>query len=147
VFTPGASATENSLIAIDDTIVVENNYGYAPAVTSTMAGRSTQPGVAAIRAVDGECEPAWTNNGVHVPSLVSKATTKAGLMLTYTKPPDSSGVDAWYFTALDVRTGDTVWTRLAGTGVSFNNHYAAAYLGPDGSMYVGTLSGIAALRP
>jgi hypothetical protein len=147
VFTPGASATENSLIGIDDMIIVENNYGYAPAVTSTMAGRSTQPGVAAIRAVDGECEPAWANNGVHIPSLVSKATTKAGLMLTYTKPPESSGVDAWYFTALDVRTGETVWTRLAGTGVSFNNHYAAAYLGPDGSMYVGTLSGIAALRP
>ena len=33
VFSPTASATENSLIAIDGMLVVENNYGYKPAVT------------------------------------------------------------------------------------------------------------------
>ena len=147
VFGSGASATENSLIAIDDTLVVENNYGYAPAITSTMAGRSTEPGMAGIRAVDGECSPAWSNDSVYVPSLVSKATTKQGLVLTYTKPPTDNGVDGWYFTAVDVRTGERVWTQLAGTGVSFNNHYAAAYLGPRGDLFIGTLSGIAVLRP
>ena len=147
VFRSGASATENSLIAIDDTLVVENNYGYAPAITATMAGRSTEPGMAAITAVDGECSPAWSNDSVVVPSLVSKATTKQGLVLTYTKPPTTNGVDAWYFTAVDVRTGEQVWTQLAGTGVSFNNHYAAAYLSPQGDLFVGTLSGIAVLRP
>jgi len=126
---------------------VENNYGYAPAITSTMAGRSTEPGMAGIRAVDGECSPAWSNDSVYVPSLVSKATTKQGLVLTYTKPPTDNGVDGWYFTAVDVRTGERVWTQLAGTGVSFNNHYAAAYLGPQGDLFIGTLSGIAVLRP
>lgn len=43
-------------------------------------------------------------------------------------------------------TGDPVWTRLAGAGVSFNNHYAAAFLGPGGDMYVGTLNGLVVLR-
>ncbi len=146
VFGEQAGATENSLIGIDDTLIVENNYGYAPAISSTMAGRTTVPGMAAIKAVDGECEPLWSNDSIHVPSLVSKATTRSGLVLTYTKPANTSGVDAWYFTGVDVRTGEQVWTRLAGTGVSFNNHYAAAYLGPDGDMFVGTLSGIAVLR-
>jgi hypothetical protein len=28
VFTAGASATENSLIAVNDSLIVENNYGY-----------------------------------------------------------------------------------------------------------------------
>lgn len=146
VFSAGSSATENSLIAIDDSLIVENNYGYAPAVSATMAGRTTTSGMAAITAVEGECSPRWTNNSVTVPSAVSKATTQGALVLTYTKPAVSSGLDPWYFTAVDARTGEQVWTSLAGVGVSFNNHYAALYLSPDGDLFVGTLSGIAVLR-
>ncbi len=145
VFAEGASATENSLISIGDALVVENNYGYSPAITSTMAGRSTSPGMAAVTAVDGECSPAWDNASIRVPSLVSKGTTKDGLVLTYTKPTDDRGLDGWYFTAVDARTGDEVWTQLAGVGSPFNNHYAGAYL-HDGDLFVGTISGIAVLR-
>lgn len=146
VFGDGASATENSLIAVDDTLVVENNYGYSPAVSSTMAGRSTSPGMAAISAVDGECAPRWSTDAVAVPSLVSKATTRGGQVLTYTKPPRSKGLDAWYFTSVDARTGTVNWSRLAGIGSPFNNHYAGAFLSPDGDLFVGTLNGIAVLR-
>lgn len=145
VFGEGASATENSLIAVDDTLIVENNYGYAPAVSATMAGRSTSPGMAAISAVDGECAPRWNTDAVQVPSLVSKATTRGAQVLTYTKPTDSTGVDAWYFTSVDARTGAVNWTRLAGIGSPFNNHYAGAFLF-DGDLFVGTLNGIAVLR-
>ncbi len=144
VFTPGRSATDNSLIAIDDHLVVENNYGYKPAVLSTTAGRSTEPGLAAVSVAD--CGPRWRNQEIRIPSLVSKATSLGGLVLTYTKPPNRLGVDAWYFTAVDVRTGEVVWTRRAGAGTVFNNHYAAAYLGADGDFYVGTLNGLAVLR-
>jgi outer membrane protein assembly factor BamB len=134
------------LIAIDDTLIVENNYGYRPAVTSTMAGRSTTPGMTAISTVDGECAQRWSNDEVHIPSLVSKATTVGAQVLTYTKPPDARGLDGWYFTALDARTGEVLWTRLAGVGTPFNNHYAAAYVNRDGDLFVGTLNGIAVLR-
>jgi len=144
VFNPGASATENSLIAIDDMLIVENNYGYKPAVLSTTAGRSTQPGLAAVDATD--CTLRWSNDTIHIPSLVSKATSTGGLVLTYTKPPSALGTDAWYFTAVDARTGEAVWTRRAGAGAPFNNHYAAAYLGPTGDLYVGTLNGLVVLR-
>lgn len=146
VFGDGASATENSLIAVDDSLIVENNHGYEPPVTSTMAGRTTSPGLASVSAVEGECAPRWSNDAIHIPSLVSKATTVGGQVLTYTKPADSRGLDAWYFTAVDTRTGDVLWTRLAGTGAPFNNHYAAAYLNRDGDLFVGTLNGIAVLR-
>ena len=144
VFTPGSSATENSLIAIDGALIVENNYGYKPAVLSTSAGNTTEPGLAAIETDD--CSVRWTNDDLHIPSLVSKATTVGGLVLTYTKPPSALGVDAWYFTAVDVRTGEVYWTRKAGAGTPFNNHYAATYLTSEGDMYVGTLNGLVVLR-
>jgi hypothetical protein len=51
-------------------------------------------------------------------------------------------VDAWYLTAIDIRTGATVYSVLAGTGEQWNNHYAAIYLGQDGSAYVPTLTGM-----
>jgi hypothetical protein len=66
-------------------------------------------------------------------------------VLTYTKPPSVFGVDAWYFTAVDLATGDVAWTRRAGSGTPFNNHYAAAYL-HDGDLFVGTVNGLAVLR-
>jgi hypothetical protein len=145
VFKAGASATENALIAIDDTLIVENNHGYAPALSSTSAGRSTEPGLAAIAVEpDGRCRLRWENRDIHIPSVVSKATSVGGLVLTYTKPPNRAGVDAWYFTGVDVRTGRVAWTRRAGAGGAFNNHYAAAYL--NGDMFVGTLNGIVVLR-
>lgn len=34
----------------------------------------------------------------------------------------------------------------AGTGVQWNNHYAAIYLGPDGTAYIATLAGLVRLR-
>lgn len=144
VFTPGSSATENSLIAVDGALIVENNYGYKPAVLSTSAGRSTTPGLAAIEVDD--CAVRWTNDTIRIPSLVSKATTAGGLVITYTKPPSALGADAWYFTAADARTGEVVWTRRAGAGTPFNNHYAAGYLADNGDMYVGTLNGLVVLR-
>ncbi len=52
---------------------------------------------------------------------------------------------AWYLTALDFRTGRTVYRRLAGTGFAFNNNYAPVTLGPDGTAYVGVLGGVVAL--
>ena len=49
----------------------------------------------------------------------------------------SAATDPWYFTAIDFETGETVRKILAGLGVLRSNHYAGAYLGPDGTLYVG----------
>lgn len=144
VFANGESAGENSLIAIDDGLVVENNYGYSAFAVS--GGRTTVPGVTRITVDDAGCSVAWQNDEVSIPSLVSKGVAEDGAVLTYTKESSVLGLDAWWFTALDVRSGEVRWRRLAGVGPMLNNHYAGGYLGPEGGMYVGTISGVVALR-
>ena len=71
---------------------------------------------------------------------------ETGLIYTYTKPKGPATTDPWYFTAIDFETGETVWKELAGNGSLYNNHYAGAYIGPDGTLYVGVLGGIVAVR-
>ncbi|MFM1965432.1 MAG: hypothetical protein RL134_1157 [Actinomycetota bacterium] len=143
VFGDGESATENSLIALGDSLVVENNYGYS--VTAVAGGRTTVSGLARIDVTGSGCALAWESGDVTIPSLVSKGVLADGAVLTYTKESSALGTDAWWFTAVDAQTGDVRWRRLAGVGPLLNNHYAAGYLGSDGSVYVGTISGVVAL--
>ena len=35
--------------------------------------------------------------------------------------------NTWFSGGVDIRTGDTKWSRLMGTGIQWNNHYAAIY--------------------
>ena len=145
VFGENASATENSLVATDRSIVVENNYGYS-SHEATTGGKSTRPGLARIDLDDnGQGNVVWTSEE-RVPSLITKASLANGLIYTYTKDPDPGTTDAWYFTAIDFHTGETVWKRLAGTGILYNNHYAGLHLGPNGTIYVGVGGGVVALR-
>jgi hypothetical protein len=166
VFRQGASSTDQSLIATDSSIVAENNYGYS-GIAATMNGGVTEPGLTRVDvvsssskaktkkktrkrkkrkgrgapAVSYSCRTAWTSDE-RAPSVVPKLSLANGLVYTYTKPPRSDSVDAWYLTALDFRSGRTVYRRLAGTGFGFNNNYAPVTLGPDGTAYVGVLGGL-----
>jgi hypothetical protein len=140
VLTRGASTTENSLVAAGRSFIIENNYGYE-GPQSTMLGRSTTPGVARVLLRRDGCRVAWTSAAT-APTSVAKASHGNGLLYVYTKPPRDDGIDAWYLTAIDIRSGKTVWSRLTGTGTQWNNHYAAIYLGPDGTAYVATLAGL-----
>jgi hypothetical protein len=141
VFAAGASNTENSVVAVGDSVIVENNYGYR-GPQSTLLGKTTAPGIARVQAVSGgTCNVMWTNQE-SAPTSVPKVSLASGLLYVYTKPKNNFGLDEWYFTAIDVRTGATVYKQLTGTGIAFNNHYAAIYLGPDGSAYIATLTGL-----
>lgn len=145
VFEANASATENSLVATDRSIVVENNYGYFSHVATT-GGGTTTPGLTRIDLdATGHGSVVWTS-AERIPSLVTKASLATGLIYTYTKDPGPGTTDAWYFTAIDFHTGRTVWKQLAGTGLLYNNHYAGLHLGPDGTIYVGVGGGVVALR-
>ena len=143
VFRKGASATDNSLIAAGNSIVVENNYGYTgPAATE--AGRSTEPGVERIDFDVGSrtCRRVWRSEE-RSPTLVPKLSLPNGLVYLYTKEPRPlGGADLWYLTAVDFHTGRTVYKVLAGEGLGFNNNYAPVSIGPDGSAYVGVLGGL-----
>jgi hypothetical protein len=146
VFTQGASATDQSLIGTRRSVVVENNFGYS-GITSTTNGGTTSPGLERVT-VDRDrrgCRTVW-HSEERAPSVVPKLAAESGLVFTYTKPALPSGDDAWYFTAIDYRTGQTVYRRLAGAGLGFNNNFAPVTIGPDDTAYVGVLGGITQFR-
>jgi hypothetical protein len=140
VFEQGASATDQSLIATEDALIAENNYGYT-GPTAVMFGATTRPGLARVDL--DTCSVRWTSDEI-APSVVPKLSAATGLVYTYTKP---GGIwqDPWYLTAIDFETGETVFKRRAGSGLGFNNNYAPVTLGPDGSAYVGVLGGLVRL--
>jgi hypothetical protein len=147
VFGAYQASNENSLVCTDHSIVVENNYGYVSPFQDVIGGLTTTPGLARIdRREDGTWATVWTNKKLSIPSTVTKLCVKNGLIYTYSKPEKADGTDAWYFTAVDYRTGKVVWKQLAGTGVLYDNDYAPTYIGPDGTFYVGVNGGIVALR-
>ena len=142
VFERGAGSTDNSLIGFGRTIVVENNYGY-DGILAVQGGDTTTPGFTRVDIdQDGHgCKTVWRSQEIG-PSVVPKASLAAGLVYTYTKPPTTDGSDPWYFTALDLRTGKTIYKVLTGEGLGYNNNYAPVTLGPDGAAYVGVLGGL-----
>ncbi len=145
VFRKGASDTDQSLVAAKRSLIVENNYGYTgPAATEQ--GGVTTPGIERVDVGRGGhgCHRVWRSE-VRAPSVVPKLSLRAGLVYTYTKPKRADNVDAWYFTALDFRTGRVVYERLAGTGLGYNNNYAPVTVAPDGTAYLGVLGGVVRL--
>jgi hypothetical protein len=147
VFKRGASATENSLLAAGRSLIVENNYGYQDPFGPN-SGAVTQPGFARVHIDrDGEgCSKVWTNHDARAPTVVPKLSTKTGLIYAYTRPPDPSGSQGYYWTAIDFHNGKTVWQQYAGSGLVYNNNYAGLAIGPDGTAYLGVIGGILALR-
>lgn len=147
VFEKGASATENTIIGSGNALLVENNYGYQDPF-SLNSGAVTEPGFARVDVDSGGkgCHRVWTNRDARAPSVVPKLSAKTGLVYTYTRPPDPSGAEGYYWTAIDFRTGKTVWNRFAGAGLLFNNNYAGIALGADGTEYLAVIGGILALR-
>lgn len=146
VFGSGASTTDNSMISWGNSLVVENNYGYEN-LTSLLLGRSVVGGAARIdvRPDGSGCDTVW-ESAVRSPSTVPKLSTANGLLYFYEKQPNSLGIDAWYLTAVDFRTGERRWTKLTGTGPSYDNNWAPVTIGPDGTAYVGVFNGIVAVR-
>ncbi len=146
VFKQGASATENSLIGSGNSLIVENNYGYQDPLGPN-SGALTRSGFARVDVnANTGCRKVWTNHEVRAPTVVPKLSTKTGLIYTYTRPPDPSGSEGYYWTTINFRTGRTVWDRYAGSGLAFNNNYSGLALGPHGSAYLGVAGGILALR-
>ncbi|MER7762940.1 hypothetical protein [Streptomyces sp. NPDC097619] len=146
LFRSGASTTDNSAVTWGRSLVVENNYGYEnPA--GVLFGRSVPGGATRVdvRADGSGCDTVW-ESPVRSPSTVPKLSVGNGLLYFYEKPPNRWGIDAWYLTAVDFRTGQRRWRVLTGTGPGYDNNWAPVTLGPDGTAYVGVLNGILAVR-
>jgi len=147
VFRKGASATENSLITAGRALIVENNYGYQDPL-GVHKGALTEPGVTRVdvNAKGTGCRTVWRNATERAPTVVPKLSTSTGLIYLYTRDEDPSGAQPWFWTAVDFRTGKTVWKQLSGTGFNYNNNYAGLAIGPDETAYVGTFGGVVSLR-
>lgn len=144
VFDEMESSNENSLIATDTSIIIENNYGYSRPLRALEATAGKIGMTRVDLDPDGGCHTVWTNHEV-IPSVVSKLSLATGLIYTYTKDESiASGI--WSFAAVDFYTGETVYKLEVGNGLNYNNHYAGLYLGPDGTAYVGVIDGLVAIR-
>jgi hypothetical protein len=154
VFEPGKGAVEDSLIGSGRTLIVSNNYGYI-FYPGTLVAPVTEPGVARVDiSPNGKsCEVAWTNTQVNPGSYGAKLSTRTGLVYVVSRKydetrvtPTNPGMDAWYFSAIDFRTGETVWEKLAGTGRWFDGYWPLVILGPNGALYADGYAGIYAIR-
>ncbi len=141
VFERGASASENSPIGVDSSVIIQNTFGYQN--MTTLEGGLSVPGGLVRVDIDrdaGSCSIAW-ESGVPAPSATAKLSVGSGLVYTYTKPA-TDGADEWWWTALDVETGEVAYEVLAGEGRTFDNTWGTISVGPDGSAYIGVLGGM-----
>ncbi len=143
VFKAGKSATENTLIGLGNSIIVENNFGY-DLFPTMMFGKTGEGGLSRVdfNEETGEGSIIWTNPIISQ-TTVPKLSLETGLIYVYAKDPSVRwGIDAYYFSAIDFETGETVFQQLTGTGVSYDNNWAPITIGPDRSAYIGVLRGL-----
>ncbi len=145
VFDEGYSVSENSLIAHGRSFIVENNY------TETGSGflvrnPTSYPGVTRIDMNEDctGCEVVWESREASC-TVVPKLSAGNGLVYLYTREQNKDipkSAVAWYFTAIDFETGETVYKVFTGTGRNWNNSYGPITIGPNGSAYVGVFNGL-----
>jgi hypothetical protein len=147
VFQPGAGATEDSLNGLDRSLIVANQYG-VNIDPQTWKSQPTVPGIARVD-IDPNgkgCSLVWTNYQVAAPQVSPKMSTRTGLVYFYNRKDDPSGLDVYYWTAVDFRTGAIVWEQLVGTGPQFDTFVPGPTIGPNGLLYVGLYGGLLSIR-
>ncbi|KAF9871533.1 hypothetical protein CkaCkLH20_10944 [Colletotrichum karsti] len=160
LFQPNGSANENAMVGYFDgktySVIMNNNYG-APEMQDLGASNDKNgefndfaplaPGITRVDiTLDEICEARWTLD-VRSTSVLSLSTAN-GLVYSYTQDEElaSQGLYAWYFTAIDFRTGEIVWRIYAGAGGSFNNNVAPTQLSPNGGLYQVVAGGVTWLK-
>jgi len=155
VFEEGKSGTDVSVACFEHadgtgqgtgvySVLVENNWGH-----HTFPRSRPEPGltrVDVIRRDDGtyDCKEIWTSNEKSIG--VFKLSLGNGLAYMYWRS-ESCPITKWYFIAIDFTTGKTVYKKLVGTGLGYNNWAGALFLHPDGGIaYSTTIFGLVMIR-
>ena len=142
-------AAENSLVGYRNSIVVENCYGYSSGfdAAGNMTSTPNLPGFERVDiGSDGKLHKVWENTFV-ASNTVPTLSTATGLITFVERQEDATtGADVYYWTALDHRTGYPVWRKMVGTGVNYDGYWSTTMMGPDGTYYVATYGGLAAIR-
>jgi len=155
VFPEGKSGTDLSVSAFEHadeagrgqgsySILVENNWGphsfprphAVPGLTRVDAKRREDGGFL--------CREVWASDEKSIG--VVKLSLGNGLAYMYLAD-DSETATGWYFTAIDFRSGETVYRKHTGLGHGFNNWQGALFLHPDsGAAYTTTIFGLVMMR-
>ena len=151
---PG-QALSNSLIGSGLSLIASNNYNY---LWDWQHGKTVYPSAPGFARIDIDrdrqrCNTIWTSYDLAT-TTSPRLSTKTGLIYTVAResdpnavnPDGSPGVYVYYWAALDFRTGETVWKKLAGTGDQFDSFYPALAIGPDRGLYVGAYGGFTTLK-
>ncbi len=145
LFKENESVSENSIIAYGRSFIIENNYSETGAGFLENNPTST-PGVTRID-MNADCtkaEVVWESQEASA-TVVPKLSTGNGLVYLYTREINDDipkSAMAWYLTAIDFRTGETVYKVFTGEGKNWNNSYGPITIGPNGSAYVGVFNGL-----
>ncbi len=145
LFTEGKSVSENSIVAYGRSFIIENNYSESGA-GFLVTDPTSEPGVTRID-MNADCtaaEVVWVSNEASA-TVVPKMSTENGILYLYTRVINDDIPDnavAWYFTAVDFRTGKTLYKVFTGCGRNWNNSYGPITIGPNGKAYVGVFNGL-----
>lgn len=146
-------ALENSLMGFGLSLIVYNNYKYnLDTVFETLESGQSEPGVARV-----DIDPngtggrlVWENDNITLTNAVQKLSNRTGLIYAVTRKYDTEshedpGLDVYYFSAIDFRTGKVVWERLLGTGFGYDS-FSEVMIGPTGTAYLPQYGGLIAVR-
>lgn len=142
VFAPGASENENSVIAANGSIVVQNWYG-APGELIGGSQRGLVPGLVRfdVRPDGSGCDKIWESDALATTATL-KLSTASGLLYGGMLDRTIAGVDAYYLGAVDFATGKEAFRIKLGVGDASNIGLSPTYFGPHGEIYQPVRSGV-----
>jgi hypothetical protein len=155
LFKEGRSATDITLVGFegaDDagdpngiySVIAENNWG-----NNTFPIARPESGITRVDLVSEDnriiqCTQVWSSDEINLG--VFKLSLGNGLLYTYFRGQSPYLTD-WYFTAIDFRTGESMYKVLAGRGLGYNNWAGAIFLHPGGGKaYTTTLFGLVMMQ-
>jgi hypothetical protein len=147
LFAEGKSATDLTAIGFEHadasgkgigvfSAIVENNWGPHTFPFS----RPVEPGltrVDCIRNKDGTytCKEIWSTKEKSIGGF--RLSLGNGLVYIYDRVL-ARCQSRWYLTAIDFKTGETVFKKLVGTGIGYNNWQGSLWLHPAGGTAIST---------
>ena len=143
LFGPDASATENSVTAYFDDIVVANSAGFT---NPFEPARDIETGMERwqVRADRSGCDIVWNNEAMEADS--TQLSIDSGVLYGYGTDRSIEDEDVFYVFAIDWRTGDEIFRSYAGNGKPFDTITGQPHIHPDGRIFMSGFDGIIQLR-
>jgi outer membrane protein assembly factor BamB len=147
----GRGANWNSLVGLHDSIIVQNTADYHWDWADYHNAHLQTPSKPGIERIDIDpdgkgCTKVWVNKQV-AGVMTLKLSTRTGLIYTQNRMWDAANnVNAYYFVALDFRTGEVTWQKLMGTGDKFDSIGMPMIMGLNEAIYGPLQGGVVMLK-